>query len=94
MPQNLLMLLLMLHLSGLMRSQGAQARPNKAQRPRQPQPSMQRPGGAPAAQGAHGMAQGFHGMMAPSTGGVGSLKNQAGLYPHQQNPLLLLSGMR
>lgn len=37
-----------------------------------------------AAQGANGMTQGHMGGTAPMAGGLGSLYNQMGMYPHQQ----------
>lgn len=103
MPGNLLGLILLLHLAGAFRqpgpstSQGQQA----PKRPEGPQgignalgqtllPSV----GGPSAQGPHGIGQGYHGGLGPVMGGLGSMRNQAGLYPHQQNPFSFMAGVR
>lgn len=80
---HLLRLIVLLHLAGILPKHN-QAMPQGPQGPKQ----------TPQAQGGHGMAQGFQGEMAPLTGGLGSAKNKAGLYPHQQNPFLMMSGQQ
>lgn len=81
MPSQLLGLLLLLHLSGML--QPRQNQPVQKSRAKAPTPT---PGGPPSAQGAHGISQGFKGAQAPILGGLGSMKNTVGLYPHQMNP--------
>lgn len=93
---NLLGLLLLLHLAGALRQHHGSMPARQAGPVQHPgrRPAPQRPGGSPQAQGPSGMSQGYHGVFAPITGGTASMKNTAGLYPHQINPFSLLSGAR
>lgn len=86
--QAILPLLILAHLAGVAHGHGLAQQKGGAQPKPAPRPQPQRPqgSGVPQAQGGAGVGQGFHGNMAPVTGGLGSLMNTGGLYPHQQNP--------
>lgn len=94
---------MLLHLAGVFRPQQQPAQhpgqqPSNPNAPTRALPQgLQGMGGRPQAQGAHGIGQGYHGVQAPVTGGLGSMKNTVGLYPHQQqppNPFTMLAGVQ